>query len=235
MKIRNVHLAASAAVALVMTFAGAASAQQRPAAQATPAAPVARTLPSQPALPGVCAFSHDGAIVGSKLGAYIQQRLKTIGDQTDAELQSTGTSLQADVTTLEGQRASLPQTQLEQKALEIRQRNEAFQRLQQVRQREMQITVGKAMQRFDTEVGPLVEMAIGERTCSIVFDADAVVWVSPTMDITPAVVSKLDAKLTEFAIDRERLDQQLAAGQGAQPAAPARPAATQPARPATRR
>jgi Skp family chaperone for outer membrane proteins len=232
MKIRNAHLAASAAIALAMTFATAASAQQRPAAPAAPA----RTLPPQPALPGVCAFSHDGAIVGSKLGAYIQQRLKTIGDQTDAELQTTGTSLQADVNALEGQRATLPQTQLEQKALEIRQRNDAFQRLQQVRQRELQITVGKAMQRFDTEVGPLVEMAIGERSCSVVFDADAVVWVSPTMDITPAVVQKLDAKITEFAIDRERLDQQLAAGQGAAPAAtPARPATTQPARPATRR
>jgi outer membrane protein len=229
MKIRNANLAASAAIALALGLATAASAQQ-------PAAPAARTLPPQPALPGVCAFSHDGAIVGSKLGAYIQGRLKTIGDQTDAELQSTGTSLQNDVNALEGQRASLPQTQLEQKALEIRQRNDAFQRLQQVRQREMQITVGKAMQRFDAEVGPLVEATIGERACSVVFDGDALVWVSPTMDITPAVVQKLDGKVTEFAIDRERLDQQLANAPGAAaPAAPARPATTQPARPATRR
>ena len=222
MKIRNARLAASAAFALAIAAGSAALAQQPAAAAAAPA------TPAPPALPGVCAFSHDGAVAGSKLGQYIRQRMDTITKQTQAELQSTGESLQNDAKATDAARPSMSQEAFEQKALEIRQRSDAFQRLQQVREREVQMTAGKALQRFDTEANPLFEMSVRERSCSVVLDSDNTYFISPTMDITPQVVARLDAKITEFAFDRERLDQQLAAqGQGADrrpaPALPARP------------
>jgi outer membrane protein len=236
MKIRNAQIAASAAFALVIAAGSAAFAQQ-PAAAAAPAAP------APPALPGVCAFSHDGAVAGSKLGQYIRQRMDTITKQTQAELQTTGESLQNDAKTTDAARPSMSQEAFEQKALEIRQRSDAFQRLQQVREREVQMTAGKALQRFDSEANPLFESSVRERGCSVVLDSDSAYFISPTMDITPGVVAKLDGKITEFAFDRERLDQQLAAQGQPGAAAPAatrpgaaapRPAASQPARPAAR-
>ena len=46
---------------------------------------------------------------------------------------------------------------------------------------------------------------------------------NPAMDITPAVVTGLNAKITQFAFDRERLDQAAAAPpSGAAPAQPPR-------------
>lgn len=243
MKINNITFVASTAIALALCASSAALAQQ-PAAAAAPA------TPPPAALPGVCAFSHDGAVAGSKLGQYIKQRMDTITKQTQAELQSTGESLQNDAKATDASRPTMSQEAFEQKALEIRQRSDAFQRLQQVREREVQMTAGKALQRFDTEANPLFEMSVRERGCAIVLDSDNTYYISPTMDITPAVVAKLDTKVTEFAFDRERLDQQLAAQGGApvgaapsasrpvanpapRPAAqPARPA-IQPARPRT--
>lgn len=224
MKIRNVQLAAGAAFALTFAVATAALAQQ-------PAAPAAPATPPPPALPGICAFSHDGSVAGSKLGQYIRQRMDTITKQTQAELQTTGEALNNDARTTDAARATLSQEAFEQKALDIRQRGDAFQRLQQVREREVQATAGKALQRFDTEANPLFEMAVRERNCSIVLDSDTAYFVSPTMDITGGVIQKLDAKITEFAFDRERMDQQQAAG-GQAPSAPARPAVA-PVRPAT--
>jgi outer membrane protein len=217
--------------------AGSSFAQQPAAAAPAAAAPAA---PAPAALPGVCAFSHDGAVSRSKLGQYIAQRLQTIGKQTQAELQSTQDSLQTDAKAVDAARATMTQEAFEQKALEIRQRNDALQRLGAQREREMQLTQAKAIQRFDSEATPLFEMSIREHNCAIVLDADNTFYISPTMDITPQVVSKLDAKITEFAFDRERLEQQLAA-QGQAPAAPAGAAATAsrpvanpaPARPAT--
>jgi outer membrane protein len=220
MKFSHATFAASSAAALVLS-AGAAFAQQPAAAAA--AAPAS---PPPAALPGICAFSHDGAVAGSKLGQYIKQRMDTITKQTQAELQSTGESLQNDAKATDAQRPTMSQEAFEQKALEIRQRGDAFQRLQQVREREVQMTAGKALQRFDTEANPLFEMSVRERGCAIVMDADNTYYISPTMDITPAVVAKLDSKISEFAFDRERLDQQLAAQGGAAPAAG--PAASRP-------
>ncbi|HET9161351.1 MAG TPA: OmpH family outer membrane protein, partial [Caulobacteraceae bacterium] len=224
--------AAPAALALVF-MAGSSFAQQPPAAappQQVP--PLAGT-----AIPGLCVFSQDDAIAASKLGQYIAQRLQTIGKQAQAELQSTQESLQNDAKAVDAQRASLSQEALEQKALEIRQRNEALQRLAQQRDRELQLTQAKALQRFATETNPLFDLASKERNCSIVLNGEAIYNLNPQMDITPLVVTKLDAKITEFAFDRERLEQQLAA-QGAQapaaapPAAASRPVANPPPRPA---
>jgi outer membrane protein len=46
------------------------------------------------------------------------------------------------------------------------------------------------------------------------------------MDITPQVVTALNAKITQFAFDRERLDQQAGGPQVARPASPSAPPIT---------
>jgi outer membrane protein len=226
MKIRNAQIAASAAFALVIAAGSAAFAQQ-------PAAPAAAAPAPQltgPAIAGLCVFSQDNAIAGSKLGQYIGQRLQTIGKQTEAELQGTVSALQVDFKTTEDSKAALAQTAYEQKQLEFKQRSDALQRLGAQREREIQLTQNKALQRFVLEVQPVFDLTSKERNCSVVLNGEAVYNVGDQMDITQAVVAKLDAKITEFAFDRERIDQQLAAqGQpGGAPPAAARPAATAP-------
>ena len=62
--------------------------------------------------------------------------------------------------------------------------------------------------------------------CSLLIDRNSVLGSNPTMDITGDVVKLLDGKITQFAFDRERLDQQTGAPQVSRPATPSAPPIT---------
>ena len=71
----------------------------------------------------------------------------------------------------------------------------------------MQATQQQAVGRVLNEMKPLIAQAAQQKNCSILLDRSSVVMVNPAMDITPAVVTSLNTKLTTFAFDRTRLDQ----------------------------
>lgn len=197
---------------LLATFAVAqsASAQAAPAAGAAktaPAAPAAApTLTTGPAIPGVCIYSGDRAILSSTVGKFVLTRIQTIEAQANAELTAEKNAIVAEGKTLEGQRATLPQEQLEQKALQLNQRGQALQRKAQQRGREIEATQQKALSRVNDELQPIVRDVFQQRACSLLLDANAVMLGNPAMDITDAAVVKLNAKITQFAFERERLE-----------------------------
>lgn len=199
-------LIAAAASAAVVSASGAAFAQA-----AAPAAPAAAPLPAGPALPGVCVFSSEAAIGGSAVGKYVGTRLEQLQSQVRAELQGQETSLQNDAKALDAQRASLTQDQLQQRALTLQQRQTALQRTAEIRGRELEATQQKALGRVMTEINPLLRQVYTQKQCSLLLDGNAVLGSNPAMNITPDVVRLLDAKITQFPFDRERLEQPAAA------------------------
>jgi outer membrane protein len=68
----------------------------------------------------------------------------------------------------------------------------------------------------------VIRSAYQQARCSVLIQRDSVVLANPAMDITPAVVTGLNAKITQFAFDRERLDQAAAPPAAAAPAQPPR-------------
>ena len=60
---------------------------------------------------------------------------------------------------------------------------------------------------------PLVGQVFTQRNCAVLIDGGAALIVNPTMDISPAVITLLNGQLTQFAFDREHLDQQGAPAQ----------------------
>ena len=56
-------------------------------------------------------------------------------------------------------------------------------------------------------MNPVVGTAYQQAKCSILIQRDAVMVVNPAMDITQQVITGLNAKITQFTFDRERLDQ----------------------------
>ncbi|CAN5293145.1 hypothetical protein BH11PSE2_BH11PSE2_02170 [soil metagenome] len=163
----------------------------------------------------------------SKVGQFVEKRMDTIGQQVNAEVTGMIQQLQADAKAFETGAATFTQEQGEQKQLELRQREAGINRLVQLRQREIQVTGGKADDRIRLEVKPLFDLTIQERQCAVVLNGTAAHYVNPAMDITPLVVQKLDARITEFQFDKERLDQQ-AAGAPAGQAPPRAPATVTP-------
>lgn len=191
---------AGCASAIALTGATSAFAQA-----AAPAAPP--PVNHGPAIAGLCVVSVEGAIGSSTVGKYVNTRLQQLIAQVNAELAGEKTSLDNDAKALEGQRATLDQNTFEQRASALQVRANALQRKAQQRDREMQATEQKAVGRIGEEMEPLIRQAYQQKSCSVLINRQAVILANPSTDLTPAVVTALNAKLTQFAFDRERLDQ----------------------------
>jgi Skp family chaperone for outer membrane proteins len=211
---------ASSAMAIALAGATSAAAQQ-PAAPAAAAPQVSHGN----APPGVCVISPEGVVANSSVGKYVQTRLQQLVAQVNAELQGERTTLENDAKTLNSQRTTLDQNTLEQRAAALEVRDRAFQRKAQQRDQEMQATQSKALNRIYTEMEPLIRQAYQAKSCAMLVNRQVVVLANPSMDLTPQVVTALNSKITQFAFERERLDQAATAPRPAAPAAAA-PAAT---------
>lgn len=212
MTIRNIAVAAlggTAAFALATAALAQATAPAAPAAAAPAAPPVTHGAP--PA--GVCIFSSQGAVTTSTVGKFVNTRMGQIIGVVNAELNTERTGIETEAKAIDAIRTTAAPDVLEKRTSDLQVRYNALQRKGQQRQREVEATEQKAFNRVATELDPLVRIAYQQKGCSLLLDRTAVLLGAPAMDITPAVVTALNAKLTQFTFDRERLDATPAAAQ----------------------
>jgi outer membrane protein len=198
-------LAAGVSAAAALAAASAALAQA-PAAPAAAQPPITHGAP----LPGMCVINLDEVVATSTVGKYVQQRLQQIQAQANAEVNGENTQIQNDAKALDAQRATLDPTTFEQRGSAIQVRYNALQRKAQQRERELQMTEQKAIGRVIQESEGPVRQAYQQKGCSVLLQNQAVlgVFYNPAMNITPQVVTGLNARVQQFAFERERLDQQ---------------------------
>ena len=216
----NVKTIVSASCAATLMLSGAnAALAQAPVAAPLPPPQVTHGAP----VPGVCVFSGEAAIGASTVGKFVFTRLQQLTQQASAEVSAEETTLNTDAKTLDGQRATLDQNAFETRASAIQVRANALQRKVQQRNAEMQRTQEKALGRLSDEIAPLVRTSYQARGCSILLNREALTLnlANPAMDITAPVVTALNAKITQFTFDRERLDQAATNPTAPRPAAPA--------------
>ncbi|WP_304176585.1 OmpH family outer membrane protein [Phenylobacterium aquaticum] len=201
-------LVATCVAAVSLATASAALAQAAPAAAAAP------TISYGPAIPGICVLSLEGAVGNSTVGKYVQTRMTQIGTQVQAELTAEQTAINSAAKALDAQKGTLDQGSFDKQAADLQLRANAYQRKAQLRDREMQATQQKALGRVSQELDPVVRAAFQQSKCSLLLQRDALVIANPQMDITGAVVTGLNARITQFAFDREHLDQAMPAQAG---------------------
>jgi outer membrane protein len=194
-----------AGCAMALTLTSAPAFAQAPAV--APAAAAAAAVTHGAPVPGLCIVSVENAIGASTVGKYVNTRLQQLVAQVNAELNAEKTALDNDAKALDGQRATLDQNTLEQRAAALQVRANSLQRKAQQRDREIQATEQKAINRVGTEMEPLIRQAYQAKTCSMLINRNSIILGNPASDITPQVVTALNAKITQFAFDRERLDQ----------------------------
>ena len=214
-------LAAAATLALVsspalaQTAAKPASTAAKPKTASTAAAAAAK--PALPpltlgaAIPGVCLFSEEGAVSRSSAGDAINKRMQQLAAQVQAELGPEQTGLDADIKTFKDKMASLPQDQQQQQGQALQQRMQDFDNKRAQRQKELETTLRKAINRVDVELEPIVRTVVSGRSCGLLLKADTAIYAAnPQMDITTAVIEQLNTKLPTVTFDREHLDAQAA-------------------------
>jgi len=192
------------AAALLMLSAVQASAQtstHKTAAAA--AAPAATTINYGPPITGVCVFSNEGALGTSLVGKAAATRLQQLRAQASAELSGEQASLQEDIKAFQAKRASLTQDQIQAQGAPLEERAQALNQKATQRQRELEYTAQHARVRVEQAMEPLVRAVFEERHCSLLLNGDSVMAANPAMDITSAVVTRLNSTLSTITFDRE--------------------------------
>jgi outer membrane protein len=159
-----------------------------------------------PAIPGVCILSVSQAISQSQVGQYVSTRMNQIVQQVKAELSPEDTALATDGRALEAARASLDAATFQTRAQGLQTRLNAFRQKADLRQREIQATEQKSLNRIAQELDPIARQLYQAKHCSILVDKQSVMIANPEMDITAQAVAALNGRIQQFAFDREHLD-----------------------------
>lgn len=213
--------AVSATVLMALTGNALAQAPARPATAAAavatraaaPAAPAATAISHGPAIAGVCIVDIDQILAESAIGKAANTRLQKLQTDVQAEVTAEQTSLVNDAKTFQAQRATLAQDAADKKDADLQVRNNALQRKVQQRQAELQATQQKAADRILSEIDPVEAQVYQQRNCSVLLSRQSVIAANPAMDITPVVITALNARISALNFERERLDQTVAAPQ----------------------
>jgi len=203
----------AAASLLGATQAAAQAQPARPAA--APAAAAQAPFPSRPgpAIAGVCVVDNEQALAVSSVGTAFRNRMQALGQQVNAELTPEQTAIETELRNLNAQSATLQPAQRQQRETALRTRAQNHQNLALQRQRELEATQSRQLQRLSTELRPVLDQVYGQRGCGLLIDRTVVVAANPAMDITAAVTQGLNARIQTITFERERIQ--------ATPAAPA--------------
>lgn len=185
---------AASIAALSLAIGGQAFAQQ-PAGQTIP-------TPTGPVIPGLCVISLGGLLAESQLGMHIDQRLNNIAQQTNAELTEAGRALEADRANLRARVEAQGEAALASEVEAFNGRVQAFLQLRDLRAAEIERTKQLAEQRFGDEARPLLLEVSQTRRCSIVLEMESMILPDLRADITPDVITAINAKITTFPIEK---------------------------------
>jgi len=203
MIIRNVARTL-AGVTLVAALAGAgAAAAQAPAAAARPAAAPL----GGPVIAGVCVLDNQRMVQQSAVGKAVIARMQQLAQQVSGELNPQRTALQTEGQTLTNQKVA----STDPRVAAYRTKAETYARTEAIRERELQMTQQKALARIGTEADPVVRQIYAQKNCGLLLDRSGVFGSNPAMDITDQVIAGLNARITQFTFERERMPQQAAA------------------------
>jgi outer membrane protein len=126
--------------------------------------------------------------------------------QVKAELTPEDTAIATDGRALEAQRTTLDAATFQTRAQALQNRVNALRQKADLRQREVQATEQKSLNRIAQELDPIARTLYAQHRCSLLVNKEAVMISNPEMDITTQAVAGLNARIQQFAFDREHLD-----------------------------
>jgi outer membrane protein len=107
---------------------------------------------------------------------------------------------------LEAQRTTLDAATFQGRAQALQNRVNALRQKADLRQREVQATEQKSLNRIAQELDPIARNLYQQHRCSVLLNKEGVMIANPEMDITTQAVTALNARIQQFAFDREHLD-----------------------------
>jgi len=158
----------------------------------------------------------------SEVGKHVTRQLesiaKTMGSEIDSQeltLKSTGQSLDNDIKSLRSQLQGKSQQEalqtvqarpdLDKKYKEYLASVQKVQGESQIKKVELEITGRKAMAQVMKKMHSIIDSIAAQRGASIVLDKNSTIYNSSAVDITSAVMSRMNSEMTRVTVTRERL------------------------------
>lgn len=146
-----------------------------------------------PPIAGLCLFAQAQAVGQSKIGASANQQLEQYVRGIDAELKAAAAPIISDDHALAAQKASMPNEAFQQQAAKLRQRYDELGHTRQLREAQLALTRKDALTQVAKVMGPSLSATISDRHCSVVFERAGAYGMADGMDITTAVIQRMDA------------------------------------------
>lgn len=191
----------------------AAPAPARPVVTAKPAAaPTAAATANAPLggplVKGVCFLSQEAVLANAKVAQSANARLNQLKAQAQAEVNAARGPVDADLKILQADAAKTPPppaADLQRRDAAIRARYQTVQDVADQRNREIDATRTKAINRISADMQPVLASVYKAHDCGLLLSRDAVLGGNMGGDLTGEVIRGLDAKITTMTFDREVL------------------------------
>lgn len=149
----------------------------------------------------------------SAVGQHIRTRLEAIGQEIRAELTAIGQPIQQQTEQLNAETVSMtPQAiqqrpDLMQRIEVLNQQAQQFELARRRREEELSQTERQAMAPVYEALNPILQEVVTARNIDILVDRGNLVFASPSVDISEAVIVLLNERLPSVPVNRVRLPQ----------------------------
>ena len=141
----------------------------------------------------VLVFNHQIIQAQSSAMADIRAQAQEAQAKLNEELEGKKAELETLGQELRRQMATLDPAAQEQKRREFDAQVQEAQRAADNRKRDIQIALGKAKQEVDLELQKILKQIVEEKKATLVFAKGQVVYADPALDVTQAMVERLNA------------------------------------------
>lgn len=157
-----------------------------------------------PAIPGVCLLSREAVFANAAVGKAVSARIDELTRAAQADVDQQRTLIEAEAKALAAEGAD---AKTKDRRDAVAARWQALQRQAAQGSREIEATRVKALARVADAAQLVIAKVYAERKCGLLLDRGGVLGGNFANDLTAEVVKALDAKVTTFSFEREKLPQ----------------------------
>jgi Skp family chaperone for outer membrane proteins len=158
-----------------------------------------------PVVAGVCLVSREAVFANAKVGQAATARLRVLSQEAQAEVDRERQPIETEIKTFQGEAARLSAEQRQAREQALSAKLQPLQLKAAQRQREIEATRVKALDRVSTEIQPVIAQIYRQRNCGLLVDRNSVIGGNMANDLTAAVVQGLDSKISTITFNREAL------------------------------
>ncbi|GGG93716.1 MAG TPA: outer membrane chaperone Skp [Oceanicaulis sp.] len=158
----------------------------------------------------ILVINEETILTESQVGQHIASQLEVIGREIQTELEAAAQPLTQENEALQAETSALSQEAIQQRPdlmqriQQLQQNAQQLERLRRVRQQELVLTERQALQPVLQTLQTVLQELVNERGATILLDRSQVVYAAESVDVTAAVIERLNQRIQTTPVTRVR-------------------------------